>query len=76
MLHQSRRTVPRHPMLGVESEQSEENRLTASLAGLAFALLLVVAGLFLFQHLQSKAKIEDCLLSGRRNCDQLVAPLS
>ncbi len=58
--------------LGVEAEQSEANRLTASLAGLTFALLLVVVGLFLFQNLRSKAALEDCLLAGQRNCDQLV----
>jgi hypothetical protein len=43
-----------------------------SLAGLALALLLVVVGLFLVQHLRDKARVEDCLLSGRLNCDQLV----
>lgn len=55
-----------------EAEQQEANRVTASLAGLAMALFLVVVGLFLVQHLRDKARIEDCLLSGRINCDQLV----
>lgn len=55
-----------------EDEQDEANRVTVSLAGLAFALLLVVVGLFLIQHLTSKSKIEDCLLSGRRDCDSVV----
>ena len=61
---------------GYEDEQAEANRVTVSLAGLAFALLLVVVGLFLVQQLASKAKLEDCLLSGRRNCDAMmtVAP--
>ena len=62
----------RRVVLDVEAEQTEANRVTASLAGLAFALLLVVVGLFLFQHLQSKAAIEDCLLSGRMNCDRML----
>lgn len=57
-----------------EAEHEEANRVTASLAGLAMALFLVVAGLFLVQHLRDKARIEDCLLSGRLNCDQLVVP--
>ncbi len=56
-----------------EDEQAEANRVTMSLAGLAFALLLVVVGLFLVQHLASKARIEDCLLSGRMNCDSVMA---
>ncbi len=59
----------------VEDEAAEENRLTASLAGLTVALMLVVAGLFLIQHLRDKARIEDCLISGRSNCDALVVGL-
>lgn len=56
----------------VRDEAAEENRLTASLAGLAVALLLVVAGLFLIQHLRDKAQVEDCLMSGRFNCDSVL----
>ncbi len=63
----------RRVVLSAEAEQKEEDRLTASLAGLALALLLVVVGLFLINHLRDKARIEDCLLSGRSNCDQLLA---
>ena len=55
-----------------EDEEAEENRVTASLAGLVVALVLVVAGLFLVQHLRQKALVEDCLLSGRINCDAVV----
>jgi len=62
----------RRVVLSQEAEQVEENRITASLAGLALALLLVVVGLFLIQQLRSKAAIEDCLMSGRSNCDQLL----
>ncbi len=60
----------------IEDEAAEENRLTASLAGLAVALMLVVAGLFLIQHLRDKARIEDCLMSGRFNCDAVLASSS
>ena len=55
-----------------DDEQAEANRVTGSLAGLAFALLLVVVGLYLVQNLASKARLEDCLLSGRIDCDALV----
>ena len=58
-----------------EDEQAEENRLTSSLAGLMAALLIVVASLFLVIQLREKARIEDCLLSGRTNCDAVVAGL-
>ncbi len=56
-----------------DTEQEEANRVTASLAGLAVALLLVVVGLYLVHTLRDKARVEDCLLSGRSNCDVLVA---
>ena len=44
------------------------DRQTASLAGLAVALLLVVIGLFLVRELHATAVAEDCLLTGRSNC--------
>lgn len=56
-----------------EDEQKQEDRVTGSLAGLAVTLLVVVVGLFLVQHLASKARVEDCLLSGRMNCDAMLA---
>jgi len=59
----------------IADEAAEANRLTASLAGLAVALMLVVAGLFLIQHLRDKAQIEDCLMSGRLNCDATLVTL-
>jgi hypothetical protein len=63
----------RRTIADYEDEQAEANRVTMSLASLAFALLLVVVGLFLVQHLAAKAKVEDCLLSGRMNCDAVLA---
>lgn len=56
-----------------EDDQAEANRVTSSLAAMAFALCLVVVGLFLIQQLAHKARLEDCLLSGRSNCDAMVA---
>ncbi len=55
-----------------ESRQEAEDRLTASLAGLAMALALVVLGLFLADHLRTQARLEDCLLAGRANCAALT----
>ncbi len=55
-----------------EDQQDAADRQTASLAGLAVVLLLVVVGLFLVRTLHQKTAIEDCLLSGRRNCDAIV----
>ncbi len=63
----------RHGVSGYDEEQAEANRVTKSLAGLAFALFLVVVGLFLVQQLSQKARLEDCLLSGRMNCDAMLS---
>ncbi|HUN38735.1 MAG TPA: hypothetical protein VMU81_00445 [Acetobacteraceae bacterium] len=52
--------------------EEEANRQTASLAGIAITLLLLVIGLFLIRELHTKAQIEDCLMAGRANCDILV----
>ena len=54
-----------HP---AEQRQCEADRQTKSLAALALVLALVVLSLFLARELRSKARLEDCLLSGRTNC--------
>lgn len=58
-----------------ETDEDAANRQTASLAGLAVALALVVAGLFLIHRLHAASTVEDCLLAGRLNCDAVVASL-
>ncbi|WP_428534316.1 hypothetical protein [Rhodopila sp.] len=55
-----------------DSEDRDARRQTASLAGVAITLLLLVGGLFLVQQLRSASVIGDCLMSGRRNCDVLM----
>jgi len=62
-----------HPPVGRTDPQSEADRQTASLAGMAVALALIVAGLFLVHQLTLKARVEDCLMSGRLNCETLLA---
>ena len=56
-----------------DDDQEEADRQTASLAGLAVALLLVVVGLFLVRELHHKCMVEDCLLAGWSNCDAVLA---
>ena len=51
-----------------EEDQTDADRQTASLGGLAVALLLVVLGLFLVRELHAKSVLEDCLLAGRMTC--------
>jgi uncharacterized membrane protein len=59
--------------LAGDDDQDGANRQTASLAGMAVALLLVVVGLFLIRQLHQKSMVEDCLMSGRTNCDKVLA---
>jgi hypothetical protein len=56
----------------VEEDDEAANRQTASLAGVAVTLVLLVVGLFLVRELHAKSAIEDCLMAGRMQCDWLV----
>ena len=56
----------------IDEDDEAASRQTASLAGVAVTLLLLVVGLFLVRELHAKGMIEDCLMAGRINCDQLV----
>jgi uncharacterized membrane protein len=56
-------------------DRAAADRQTASLAGMAITLLVVVVSLFLLKELHDKAMIEDCLLAGRNNCDAVVSAL-
>jgi hypothetical protein len=54
------------------ADDEDNNRRTGALAGLAIALALIVAGLFLVQYFRHENAIEDCLLAHRTNCDALT----
>ena len=60
------------PWISEADDHEEADRQTASLAGVAVILVLLVAGLFLVQALRTESTAEDCLLSGRTNCDVLA----
>jgi len=61
-----------HPWTEEAERRQDAERQTRSLAALCFALALVVLGLFLVQTLRREARLEDCLLAGRNNCDRLL----
>ena len=42
---------------------------TPAIAGLAIAVVLLVAGLWLAHELTAASKMQDCLMSGRTNCN-------
>ena len=62
-------------MLHRSQEQQEEDRRTAALMGFIVVLVLAIAGLVLVRELAKKSQLEDCLMSGRRNCAPIELPL-
>ncbi len=52
----------------LEDPELAAERQTASLAGLALTLALVVTGLFLVETLRAEATSQDCALAGRSGC--------
>jgi len=55
-----------------DEDKDDRDRLKRSFAGLAVALLLVVAGIYLVARLHQQNEIEVCLEAGHHNCDALV----
>jgi hypothetical protein len=51
-----------------DSPRPKENR-TPAMAGLAIAVVLLVVGLWLAHELTAASKMQDCLMSGRTNCN-------
>jgi hypothetical protein len=44
-----------------------------AIAGLAIAVVLLVVGLWLAHELTATSKMQDCLMSGRTNCNVIPA---
>jgi hypothetical protein len=58
-----------------QHRQDDEARRTAALMGLIVILALAIAGVVLIRELRHKARLEDCLMAGRRNCAPIELPL-
>jgi hypothetical protein len=56
----------------IEKDEEAADRQTASLAGAAITLVLLVVGLLLVRELRAEATIEDCLMAGRMHCGVLL----
>jgi hypothetical protein len=59
----------------LDLHHDDADRQTASLAGLAVTLLVIIICVFLLKQLHAKSAIEDCLMAGRSNCDLIIARL-
>jgi len=51
-----------------EDSEPQANR-TPAMAGFAIAVVLLVVGLWLARELTAASKMQDCLMSGRTNCN-------
>jgi hypothetical protein len=51
-----------------DHRESRDNNLPA-MAGLAIAVVLLVVGLWLARELRAASKMQDCVMSGRTNCN-------
>jgi hypothetical protein len=45
-----------------------------ALAGLVIVVVLLVVGLWLARELRSASQIQDCVMSGRSNCQPIDVP--
>lgn len=50
------------------------DRRRPALLGLLLVLALVVAGYFLVDALRRNSDLQDCVMSGRKNCAPIEAP--
>lgn len=57
------------------SDDSADQRRSAALIGLIIILALAIAGVLLVRELRERARLEDCLMSGRTNCAPIEMPL-
>jgi hypothetical protein len=58
-----------------EQDPEPDSRRPAVI-GLIVVLVLVVAGYYLVSALRQNANLEDCLMSGRKNCAPIDVPAS
>jgi hypothetical protein len=59
------------PTMTDDPEQGGNRR--GAIAGLAIAVVLLAVGLWLARELTATSKMQDCLMSGRTNCDVIPA---
>jgi hypothetical protein len=56
-----------------DPEPEQDGSQRRALAGLAIAVVLLVAGLWLAHELTAASKMQDCLMTGRTNCNVIPA---
>ena len=59
----------------VESNEEADARRTSALMGFVVVLVLAIAAILLVRELGKKSRLEDCLMSGRKNCAPIEVPV-
>lgn len=57
------------PKPGPKPGQSGGNDRRGAIAGLLIAMVLLAVGIWLARDLTSASKLQDCVMSGRTNCN-------
>jgi hypothetical protein len=56
-------------MTGTEPDNDGGNSRRGAIVGLVAAILIVAVGWWLARDLSTASKMQDCLMSGRTNCN-------
>ena len=59
---------------GDEEPDERGHRVFVNLAAAAFLLALAIAVIWVVMALDAHRKLENCLNSGRRNCEEIAQP--
>jgi hypothetical protein len=59
-----------------QDQDPEPDSRRPAVIGLILVLVLVAAGYYLMTALRQNATLEDCLMSGRKNCAPIDVPAS
>jgi hypothetical protein len=58
-----------------QNDPEPDGSRRGALAGLIIAAILLLAGLWLARELRSASQIQDCVMSGRSNCEPIDTPV-
>ena len=59
---------------GDDEPEDRRHRVFVNLAAAAFLLALAIAVIWVVMALDARRKLENCLNSGRRNCEEIAQP--
>jgi hypothetical protein len=65
--------LDRYPQ--TEEADDYRHRMLTNIAGVAVVVVLIIAGIWIADTMASMRKNQDCVLSGRRGCTPVDAPL-